>query len=94
MTLAIIFLVLAGLLTLYKLLGGTVRKLLWWQKQTEERISTLEVGTFKNTARLDRHTSFLKRIRRDVNVLGHDVGWQDDLHKTQIIEKKDPDKPE
>lgn len=94
MTLALIFVALAGLLILYKLLEGSVRRLLGWQKKAEERISSLEVDTFKQTARLDRHTSFMKRIRRDVNVLGHDVGWQDDLHKTQTIEKTPPDKPE
>lgn len=94
MTLSFIFLTLAVLFILYKLLEDK-------QAKAEERISTIETRTvkledldFKREAKHSRVVSFIKRLRRDVNVIGRDVGWKDDLHVTQVSEKKDPEKPE
>lgn len=93
MTLSLIFLTLAGLFLLFKKLEGKIRSVTGWQKHTEERISTLESNDFQREGQLSRHTTFIKKMRRDLNTLGRDVGWSDDLHKTQTLEKK-PDKPD
>lgn len=98
MTLSIIFLTLAVLFLLYKALED---RFIAWQKNTDERISTVEGKTtaledldFKREAKHSRVVSFIKRLRRDVNAIGRDVGWKDDLHVTQVSEKKDPEKPD
>ncbi len=94
MILSLIFLTLAALFVLYKALAD-------WQRGAEERISTVENKATaledldaNREVRHSRVVSFIKRLRRDVNAIGRDVGWKDDLHVTQTIEKKDPEKPE
>lgn len=101
MTLSIIFLTLAVLFVLFKVLEEKILSVIRWQKKAEERISTVESRMlkvedleFKHEAKHSRVVSFIKRLRRDVNAVLRDVGWSDDLHKTQTVEKpKDPEQP-
>lgn len=97
MMLSIIFLTLAALFALYKVLADNFFD---FKKKTDERISTVETRVikvedldFKREAKHSRVVSFIKRLRRDVNAIGRDVGWRDDLHSTQV-KPEDPKKPE
>lgn len=91
---AIVCLFVALLFYLYQKQHDATRRLLHWQSKAEERISTIEVGNQNREVRHGRVVAFIKRLRRDVNAIGRDVGWEDNHHKTQVIKKQDPPPPD
>lgn len=84
-------------------LTGYVDRVVRWQKSQHDRISKLEVHErdqdnmlMSHDSRLDRQHGQLQMIRKDVRELGKDVGWGDDmtktqLAKTQVMFPKEPD---
>lgn len=75
---------LAGIIFLCAWLTGYVDKVVSWQRKQHDRISTLEVNDYRQDTKLDKHTAQLHMLKRDVKTLGKDVGWGDDLSKTQL----------
>ena len=75
-----------------------LRKVLGQIRKHHERISVLEETDFKHQGRIDKlagtdaaHESRLDRqhavihmLKADVKELGKDVGWSDDMTKTQL----------
>jgi hypothetical protein len=66
-------------------LEDRVDSVLGKQRDANTRIIGLEVKDFSQDVRLDQHQLFLKHLRKDVHDLGSDVGWADDLTKTQAL---------
>lgn len=62
-------------------LDGLVR----WTRHLHDRISGLEVKTYAQDVRLEDQRMIIKRLLREVRELGHDVGWFDDMHRTEVI---------
>lgn len=101
MFLAAVFACLALFIFLCLYLTGYIDKVVAWQKKQherisvlDERISTLEDHEVSQDSRLDRQHAQLKMVKKDVRELGKDVGWGDDLTKTQLnktVVKPPPD---
>lgn len=62
------------------------------QEDVEGRILGLEVKEYSQDDKLAEHDStlathakFLVRTQREVDDLGHDIGWEDGKRKTQVM---------
>ncbi len=100
---------LLGIVLLFlRYLEGRVDRVSTQQQEVVERISTLEVNDYAQDARLDRQQHIVKRLTRNVQEIGEDVGWDggwgDDGRKTELSKtvvmldplspiKKPPDEP-
>ncbi len=96
--LAAVFCCLGLFIIFCKMLEERVNKVVGFQKkihdvqrQTHERISSLEVHEHAQDARLDRTQNVVRRLREDVNEMGKDIGWKDDDRKTQVMKQKNKD---
>ncbi len=92
MTIGIIALcVLVLVLILYRLLEHRVSVLLRRSRYNDDRISSLEVKDYGQDNRMDGHDKTLdvhddrfRRLHNEVKELGRDVGWDDDMRRTDI----------
>lgn len=101
--LAVVIVCLALFLILCWSLEDTVNAVLARQRKHHERISTLEAHEFGQDALLDRHGKAITGISKavssqsqkittltgDVKEIEEDIGWEDDMRRTQLM-KKDP----
>lgn len=62
------------------------------QEDVEGRVIGLEVKEYSQDERLDSqestmqsHAKFIVKMRRDVDELGHDIGWDDNKRNTQVM---------
>lgn len=93
---AVVVSVLGGFLIIFVLflrrLEERVEELRSAQDDVQGRVIGLEVKEFTQDDRLEEHDSTLKthakfmvKTRRDVDELGHDIGWEDGKRKTQVM---------
>lgn len=87
---AVILVTLAVCLALINKLKGSFGAMVKWLRHTEDRVSSLEVKDYAQDVRLDNHQKSLSKLKTDVKELGADVGWDDDLRKTQVIRDNTP----
>lgn len=60
-----------------------IERVVRWQRKQHDRISKLEVHEMTQDSKLDRQQAQLKMVKRDIEELGKDVGWDDNKTKTQ-----------
>lgn len=96
MFLVIVALCLAAFVVLCWMMSDQIARIMRWQKKSHERISKLEIHEHKQDARLDKQQTIIQMVRKDVHLLGKDLGWSDNGTKTQKYEtpKKPPDEAE
>jgi len=87
---AIVFVCLALLFVVIKKLDDRSRGQVGWNKHADDRISSLEVKDYAQDIRLDNHQKSLKTLKDDVKDLGADVGWDDEMRKTQVLRDSTP----
>ncbi len=91
MFIAVVVGCLLAFLLLCWLMWDEISRVVRWQRKQHDRISKLEVHESEqdnllmaHDSRLDRQHAQLKMVKSDVKELGKDVGWSDDLTKTQL----------
>ncbi len=92
MTFAIIvLLVLTVFVLIFKALEDKMVKIGKRQRDSETRISGLEIKDFSQDVRLDAQQRHIIELKTDVNELGKDLGWVDDKRRTQVLKKNSDD---
>jgi hypothetical protein len=102
--LAVVLVCLALFIILCYSLEDTVNGVLARQRKHHERISTLEANEYTQDVLLDRHGKAITGISKavshqsqkittltgDVKEIEEDIGWEDDMRRTQLMKKDTP----
>ncbi len=87
----IVLLVLAVFVLILKTLEDKMVKIGKRQRDSDTRISGLEIKDFGQDLRLDAQQRHIKELKQDVDELGKDLGWTDDKRRTQVLKQNSDD---
>lgn len=87
----VVLLVLAVFVLILKTLEDKMARIGRRQRDSETRISGLEIKDFAQDLRLDDQQVHIKELKQDVSELGKDLGWVDDKRRTQVLKKNSDD---